>query len=160
MEPDEPHQHAWQPPTSLLYLLKRAHLAARALADDALAGDGMSVAEYAVLRRLEEAPGLSGAELARRCFVTAPTINGLLIGLEQGALIERLPDPQGGRCILARLTRRGQQAVTEAHLTVDRLEQLLFADVDSTVRDQLRDALATIAGTADAERLRITVGAV
>ena len=158
MEPEEPAP-AWQPPQTLLYLLKRAHLAARALADDALAASGMSVAEYAVLRRLEEAPGLSGAELARRCFVTAPTINGLLTGLEQSGLIERLPDPQGGRCILARLTPRGEGAVTKAHLTVDRLEELLFADIDSATQDQLRDALATIAGNADAVRLGTTVGA-
>src|ERR1700736_3728440 len=106
-------------PSSVFYLLKRAHLAARALADDALAAEGLSVAQYAVLRRLDEEPGLSGAELARRCFVTAPTMNGLIASLVEAGYIERFPDPQGGRGLLAQLTGPGRDAVTRGLAIVD-----------------------------------------
>jgi DNA-binding MarR family transcriptional regulator len=150
---------AWEPPTTLLYLLKRAYLAARGRADEALQTHGLSVAEYAVLRRLAEAPGLSGAELARRCGVSAPTINGLLTGLEHDGLVERLPDPQGGRCILGRLTVEGERAVEQGHATVERLEELLLAEMDPTTQRMVCDELARIAATADDLRLRPAVGA-
>ena len=139
----------WQPPRTFLYLLKRAHLSSRAAADDALAPLGVSVAQYAVLRRLEEDPWLSGAELARRCSVTAPTINGLLTGLELAGLIERLPDPEGGRCILACLTAAGQARVRAGHKIIDRLEERLLDGVDSKTQARLLDALTTVFNNAE-----------
>jgi DNA-binding MarR family transcriptional regulator len=139
----------WQPPRTFLYRVKRAYLSARAAADDALAPIGMSVAQYAVLRRLEDDPWLSGAELARRCAVTAPTINGLLTGLELAGLIERLPDPDGGRCILARLTKAGRQRVRTAHRIIDELEERLLAGIDSATREQLLDVLTTVTDNAE-----------
>lgn len=116
-------------PTSIFYLLKRAHLAARALADDALVADGLSVAQYAVLRRLEDESGLSGAELARRCYVTAPTMNGLIASLVDAGFIERFPDPQGGRGLLAQLTAAGLEAVTRGRHTTDALEERLLSEI-------------------------------
>jgi DNA-binding MarR family transcriptional regulator len=141
---------SWQQPRTFLYLLKRAHLAARAAADDALAPLGISVAQYAIMRRLEDDPGLSGAELARRCSVTAPTINGLLTALELAGLIERLPDPEGGRCILARLTEAGEQRVGTGHAVIDRLEERLLTGIDAKTRDQLLAVLSTVIDNADA----------
>src|SRR5258708_28853695 len=143
----------WQRPRTFLYVLKRAHLAARAAGDEALQPLGMSIAQYAVLRRLEDDPWLSGAELARRCSVTAPTINGLLTSLELAGLIERLPDPEGGPCILARLTNAGQQRVRTAHRTIDQLEKRLLRGIDATTQAQLLDALTTVFENAE------TVGA-
>ena len=131
----------WQPPQTFLYLLKRAHLTSRALADEALAEVGISVAQYSLLRRLEEEPALSGAELARRSFVSAPTINGLLNGLEQAGLIERFPDPDGGRCVLARLTAAGTRKVAAAHDPISRLEKRLLDGVDGAA---LIGALTTV----------------
>jgi len=146
-----------QQPHTLLYLLKRAYLASRALADDSLTAHGLSIAQYAALRRLEDQPGLSGAELARRCSVTAPTMNELLASLEGDGLIERAADPQGGRSILARLTPSGRQAVTNGRAVVDHLEDLLLAPLDAADRGALLDALETIAEGSESRRLPVGV---
>ena len=57
------------------YLLKRAQAALHAAMAAALHEHGATLAQYAVLTALDEEPGLSNAELARRAFVTPQTMN-------------------------------------------------------------------------------------
>lgn len=138
--------------TGGLYLLKRAHLAARSVADEALAPRGLSVAQYALLRALEAEPGLSGAELARRNYVSAPTVTGLLTTLERSGLITRVADPQGGRCLLARLTPDGHEMLRCCRLTMEWLEETLLADLGEITREQFLTALANVAHAAETVR--------
>jgi hypothetical protein len=56
------------------YQLKRAEHALRLEMDGALRDMGLTTPQYAALSVLGDEPGLSGAELARRCFVTPQTI--------------------------------------------------------------------------------------
>src|SRR3712207_8022525 len=64
------------------YELKRAQHALRSEMDGALRGVGLTTPQYAALSVLEGEEGISGALLARRCFVTPQTMNGILVNLE------------------------------------------------------------------------------
>src|SRR6266404_2456849 len=100
------------------YQLKRAQQALRTAMDEGLRAQGITTPQYAALTHLEAAAPLSGAELARRCFVTAQTMNAILVGLERARLVERAPHAKHGRVIEARLTKRGRAGLQNAHKTV------------------------------------------
>src|SRR6267143_4330952 len=97
------------------YHLKRAQQALRMAMDEGLRAQGLTTPQYAALTHLEADEPLSGAELARRCFVTAQTMNAILVGLERARLVERAPHANHGRVIEARLTKRGRAKAPTAH---------------------------------------------
>jgi DNA-binding MarR family transcriptional regulator len=66
-----------------------------------------------VLMTLSEQPGLSGAQLARCLGVTAQTMNGLLVPLEQKGLITREHDPDNARVLKSVLTSKGRQLLQQ-----------------------------------------------
>jgi hypothetical protein len=81
------------------YQLKRAQQALRTAMDEGLRAQGITTPQYAALTALAADEPLSGAELARRCFVTAQTMNAILVGLERARLVERTPHAEHGRVI-------------------------------------------------------------
>ena len=91
------------------YELKRAQAALRAAMDTALRGYGLTVPQYACLELLDQRPGLSNAELARGAFVTRPSMNVALRGLQDSGLVTRPPQAPHGRALPARLTAAGQR---------------------------------------------------
>ncbi len=52
-----------------------------------------------VLHMVTVEPGLSGAQLARRCSMAAQSMNGLLVALEKEGYIERKPDQENARIL-------------------------------------------------------------
>jgi len=65
----------------------------------ALRGLGITTPQYAALTFLDESPGLSSAQLARRAFVTPQTMNRMVANLEAAGLIARGPHPELGRVL-------------------------------------------------------------
>lgn len=102
-----------RPPQSSLARFKRLHLTSRAAVDRCLAADGLSAAQLGVLRLLADDPGLTGAELARRSSVTAPSMNEMLAMLCRDGYITRLPDPRGGRGIKLFISTAGRTALAK-----------------------------------------------
>ena len=88
------------------YELKRAQHALRLGMDGALREVGLTTPQYAALTVVEGEEGVSGALLARRCFVTPQTMNGVVVNLEKAGLLERRPHPEHGRVLRAYLTRQ------------------------------------------------------
>jgi len=98
---------------------------------------GLSTAQYAVLAALQEANVASGAELARRCFVTPQTVTVLIVGLDRARLIDRSPSRHHGRIIEARLTDTGQILLRRAHAIVKAIEDDMLADLSELDRGAL-----------------------
>ena len=135
------------------YELKRAQQAFRGALDGALGELGLSAAQYAALAALEDDPGLSSAELARRSFVTAQTMHGLVGGLERAGLVERRAHPAHGRILETTLTEEGLRRLGEAHRRVRAIEARMARGLSKQERAQLfgllrRCALALEARTA------------
>jgi len=123
------------------YQLKRAQHSLRAAMDEGLRAQGLTTPQYAVLTHLEADEPLSGAELARRCFVTAQTMNAILVGMERARLVERAPHAKHGRVIEARLTTRGRAKVRDAHRTVFGIEERMLSKITSAGRRKLNETL-------------------
>ncbi len=123
------------------YQLKRVQHALRLEMDEALRELGLTTPQYAALSVLGDEPGLSGAELARRCFVTAQTMNQILTKLESAEFVERRPHPEHGRILSARLTKKGAKRVTRAHGVVEVIEERMLDGLGRKKRARLRDAL-------------------
>ena len=123
------------------YQLKRAQQALRMAMDEGLRANGLTTPQYAVLTHLQADAPLSGAELARRCFVTAQTMNAILVGLERARLVERAPHANHGRVIEARLTTRGRATLRDAHQTVFGIEERMLSEMTAAGRRRLNEAL-------------------
>ena len=84
-------------PISIGYGLKRAQDALNRSMTATLSEVGLSVPQYAILYTLDQTPGISSAELARRSFVTPQTMNELVLDLEASGLVTREPHPDHGK---------------------------------------------------------------
>jgi DNA-binding MarR family transcriptional regulator len=123
------------------YLLKRAHQAFCAATDAALRSHGLTNVQYGVLIVLEDAGRLSGAELARRCYVTAQAMNDIVVGLERRGLVVRRPHPTHGRVLEASLTEDGRRTLEASHRAVLAVEAKMTGGLDEEERERLAAAL-------------------
>ena len=114
------------PEGHLGYLLRQASVALRTAMDRALADQGLTSPQFAVLTMIVAYPGASGADLARLTFLTPQTINVIVSNLERGGAIEKTAHATHGRILRLSATGRGQAllkrcrsrvAVLEAELT-------------------------------------------
>lgn len=127
--------------SSVGYALKRAQHALRLRIDEELKEVELTTPQYAVLSVLEEAPGLSGAALARRSFVTPQTMNVIVTKLERAGLIKRSPHPEHGRVLRAYLTGKGRDLVSGAHEKVEAVEDCMLAGLSQEDRARLAETL-------------------
>jgi len=123
------------------YLIKRAQAALHAALAPALREHGVTIAQYAVLAVLDEEPGLSNADLARRAFLTPQTMNQTLRGLEERHWVTRRPHPGHGRILQADLTRDGRAALRACHQAADAVEGQMIAGLSPDDLGQLKAAL-------------------
>lgn len=126
--------------------MKRVQHGLRSRMDDALRGVGLTTPQYAALSVLMDSPGISGAELARRSFVTAQTMNQILANLEKRNLIEKRPHPEHGRVLQTYLTEKGEALVSSAHREVEEIEERMLERLNEEERRKL---LETLRGCAD-----------
>ena len=123
------------------YELKKAQYALRARMDEGLRGVGLTTPQYAALVALGEEPGASGASLARKCFVTPQTMNGILTNLESAGLVQRKQHPHHGRVLRAYLTEEGEEALSRAHRVVEAVEERMLALLEQGERRNLAETL-------------------
>lgn len=121
------------------YLVKRLQQQIRTELDEVLSRHGVTMATYAALAVLEDASGLSNAELARRCFVTPQTMNRIIQSLDDEGIVDRLPDPDHGRILRTRLTPAGEQLLQACHDEVAAVHTRMLADLDRTEQAHLAD---------------------
>ncbi|MCU7726245.1 MarR family transcriptional regulator [Actinoplanes sp. KI2] len=109
------------------FLVRHAWLALRGVVAEALVQHDLSVAQFASLLMLEEVPGLSVADVARKVSTARQSANEMLGGLERAGLVERRPHPSDRRTQQIFLTDAGRQRLAEAVPTVQAVEARLAA---------------------------------
>ncbi len=122
------------------YVLKQVQQALRTAMDEALRQHGVTTAQYSVLRVLEEDPGLTGAALARRCFVAAQTANEMVVYLEGIGLVERHRS-HDARVRLTYLTHTGRKLIHDCDRTVAAIEERMVSRLCGRERQQLIEHL-------------------
>lgn len=136
-EPDE------SPQAAIGHLLKHMHQSLRQAVDESLRRERIDVsfAHFVTLVTLASEPGIAGAELARRSFVTAQTMNTILRRLEREGAIERRPHPTNQRADSWYLSKAGQSSLVKAQVVVERVWSGMFEDLSDPEVRQLQRLL-------------------
>jgi DNA-binding MarR family transcriptional regulator len=121
--------------------IRKTQHSLRVETDYALRGLALTAPQYFALAALAARPGLSGAALARRCFVTPQTMTGILANLAANRLIAREADPEHGRIIKTHLTAEGAALLAKAGARVAQVEVAMLHDIDPVERAALADLL-------------------
>lgn len=141
------------PEEAIPYLLKSLHHSLRQAVDELFRQEGidMSFAHLATLYALDSEPGVAGAELARRGFVTAQTMNTILRRLEKDGDIERRPNPANARADRWFLTKAGQQRFKRAKAIGDSIWRRMLSTLRSAEVNQLQNLLQQCIAGLDAQ---------
>jgi DNA-binding MarR family transcriptional regulator len=110
--------------------------------DAALRPMGLTVPQYSALLVIADTPGISGAELARRCLVTPQTMTTVLGNLTVKGLIERRTVPGQGRAMETTVTATGKRLLGRADKKIVEVEELLNAQLTKTEQQTLSKLLA------------------
>jgi DNA-binding MarR family transcriptional regulator len=141
-----------QPPR-VTYLVKRLELAIRAEMDVIVGAFGVTALQYTALSVLDRHPGMSGAQLARRSFVSAQAGSEMIGVLERKGLIERTPHERNRRVLCISLTGPGRELLAACDTATDALEVRMLEGLSGRERDRLRSTLETcVASLAPVER--------
>ncbi len=108
------------------YLIKEVQQDIRKKMDKRLSGIDLTTPQYSVLAQLQEFPGLSNAELARKSFVTPQTMNLIVQKLEERRLIRRTISTTHGKIINTEIMGEGLELLTKAHKMVQDVQQEIF----------------------------------
>ncbi len=122
----------------LIWMLRQAFQAVEAEKGARLQPIGVRAAHYSLMINLAEAPGLSGAALARRLSVAPQNVASLVGRLEREGLIERRSHHRHGHVQELYLTSDGEQLISVADAAVgafeDDLGQLLGDEDAATLK--------------------------
>ena len=128
----------------LAYLIKITEHEIRKRMDAELKEISLTVPQFTVLIRLEEFPGLSNADLARKSFVTPQTMNKIILTLERGGLIVRNNHLYHGKIQQAHLTEAGKIILKKAHKIVNNISESLFENLTDDEKVSLSSCLNKI----------------
>src|ERR1700730_8459586 len=128
-------------PQPIGYLLKRVQHSLRLAMDEKLREYELSTPQYAALWALGREPGLSGAELARRCFVRPQTMSEILANLEGRKLVERKPHPVHRRVVEVHLTERAEDLLEACEECVRRIDEQMLHGLSAQGRQELSRGL-------------------
>lgn len=124
------------------YLVKRLELAIRFEMDAIVKELGVTALQYTALTALARHPGLSGAQLARRSFVS-PQAGSEMVGiLERKGLVSRCPHEKNHRVLCIRLTRSGEELLEACLPAIDDLERRMLKQLSDESVHELRRSLA------------------
>jgi DNA-binding MarR family transcriptional regulator len=91
--------------------LRRAYQRASAIFCETVGETSVTPAQWAALTTLRIEGGLSQNLLGRRTSMDPATIQGVIVRLEERALVDRTPDPQDRRRTIVRLSDNGRELV-------------------------------------------------
>jgi DNA-binding MarR family transcriptional regulator len=143
--PAEPHAR-------VTYLVKRLESAVRRDLDAIVQEQGLTTPQYAALSILGRSPGLSSAQLARRSFVTAQSMQVMVAAFQRSGFIERRADADHQRILRNYLTAAGQDVLARCEEAADRIEQHMLAGLSNAEVRRLRETMEACIQNLRAER--------
>jgi DNA-binding MarR family transcriptional regulator len=123
------------------YLLAKAHLGIRAIADEALIPLGLDKKEYAALVLLASEGPLSQQALSVIQGCDRTTMVAVVDKLEDGQLVVRRRNPLDRRAYALEITAKGRRALDQADKLVSRVERDFLAPLSTAERRTLIDLL-------------------
>ncbi len=121
--------------------MKRILIHFRGQMDELLRPEGVTAAQWVMLRAIEKEPVASGAQLARACHVTPQSAQALLKSLELDGWIVRTKDTVNDRILIARLTPRGEKLLEMGEKAVRVIEKRLWEGIPESAVEALNQTL-------------------
>jgi DNA-binding MarR family transcriptional regulator len=103
-----------------------------------------SVAEWVLLRLLWERPEASPAELAEAMGITRGAVSKIVAKAEAKEWLVSRQDPEDGRALRLRLTRKGKRVVPELAEIANRKDAQFFRCLSRNERAELRRLLVKL----------------
>ena len=122
-------------------MMKRILVHFRSQMDEKLRPQGVTTAQLQVLKVVRDEPGVSGAQLARACYVTPQSAQSLLTGLEKDGWIVRSKDRGNDRILAVRLTPDGERLLLTAQRAAKVIEGKLWRGVAESSIEALNGVL-------------------
>lgn len=91
-----------------------------------------------------DAEGSRVTELAARAGMTKQAMTELVVHLERGGYVERVPDPRDGRARLVRLTRRGWECIRAARAAIAEIEVAWAGRIGARRLERIRADLGAL----------------
>jgi DNA-binding MarR family transcriptional regulator len=123
------------------YLLGRAHLVHRSIAEPGLAALGLGVKEFGALALLVAEGPLSQQRLGERQGVDRTTMVAVVDELERKGLVERRRDRDDRRAYRVQATPAGRRLLKRAEAAAERAEQQFLAPIPAAERRRLKALL-------------------
>ncbi len=139
-------------PRPVGFLLKSLQHTLRQRLDEAMRKEGvdLSFAHFVALFSVQGEPGITGAQLARRAFVSAQTMNSVLRRLEEDGLIDRRPHPASRRADSWSVKPQGIAVLERARKIGDRVFTQMLAPLApneiAIFEDCLRRCITALGG--------------
>jgi DNA-binding MarR family transcriptional regulator len=137
--------------------LKAAQATMRAALTDAVSELGVTMPQLLMLRALDLSPGISGAQLARECFVSPQAMVSNLARLCEAGLIERTKG--AGRTFETHLTGKGHAILDRAGSRVLSVERYVTQEIGAERLRELDELLVTLNGVFEKSLVTITTRA-
>lgn len=141
-----------KPGPAVGFLLKSLQHTVRQRIEDLMRKEGidLSFAQCVALFSIRREPGITGAQIARRAFVSAQTMNTVLRRLEIDGKIERRPHPDSRRADSWSVTAPGLAELERAGESITQVfgqmvEPLSAAEV-AALEDYLRRCITALGG--------------
>jgi len=122
----------------------------RALLEDALRDQGVTLPQLKLLKAIKEQSGVSAAALARTCSVTPQTMQSILTRAVREQWIVRGKSVGNNRILTASLTPRGEAMLERGSQMSARIEEILWRGIGNSTLQQLNQILE--AGIANLEQ--------
>jgi DNA-binding MarR family transcriptional regulator len=113
----------------------------RAATDEALRAIDLTSPQFAALDALSGEPGMTNAELARRCSVTPQTMHAIVVALESAGMVVRQPHLTQARLLQLYLSNAGEQMAKEGRLLIAGVEARMLMLLSNAERDQFGDVI-------------------
>jgi MarR family transcriptional regulator, organic hydroperoxide resistance regulator len=123
-------------------MMKRILNHFRSQMDETLRPQGVTTAQLQVLHAVRQEPGVSGARLARLCYMTPQSAQALLTGLENDGWITRTKDRMNDRILIAELTPSGEELLETAEKLARVIERKLWRGIAGEAVEALNAVLA------------------
>jgi len=127
-----------------IYLLNQANYALRSMLDARLRAEQMTGIQYTILSLVERHEGISSAELSRRFFVTAQTMNEITNGMVKRGLLSRKEDADNKRILRLKLSAAGRKTLKACNAIADEIEGIAFDWMSAADQEGLRESLRAL----------------
>src|SRR5690606_8879864 len=125
------------------YLIRNLMLGLRQATETAFrqAGVQLSMTHLGTLLMIYTDPGLPGAQLAKKMFITAQSMNDVLKTLEDGGMVERREHPSNLRAHCWYLTDTGLENLMDSGEYSNAVFEKMQSQLSKVEREQLKDLL-------------------